>query len=56
MFGAASGPLELLFALAALVKLLAKVEEPSWTMLLAALATPVAAYFAVCLFYGTAHF
>ena len=49
-------PLELLFALAAPVKLLAKTEEPSWTMLLAALTVPVAAYFAVCLFYGTAHF
>ena len=49
-------PLEALFALALLVKLLAKTEEPSWTMLLTALIDPVIAYFAVCLFYGAAHF
>lgn len=49
-------PLEALFALAVPVKLLARTEEPSWTMLLTALIDPVIAYFAVCLFYGAAHF
>lgn len=49
-------PLELLFALAALVKLLAKIEEVSWGLLLAALLSPVAAYFAACVSYGAAHF
>lgn len=49
-------PLELLFLLAALVKIFTKITEFSWGLLLVALIHPVIAYFAVCLFYGTAHF
>lgn len=49
-------PLEILFFLVVPVKIFRKMEELSWTMLLTALLDPVAAYFAVCIFYGTAHF
>ena len=49
-------PLEILFLLVVPVKIFRKMEELSWTMLLTALLDPVAVYFAVCIFYGAAHF